>query len=157
MSQVLAVTETARDLALRQLDQQFQASDNLDTKAVAVLGLDVAALAAILAGSKDVFQSRPWGYPAALILVSALLAMISISTRQWSYGPKVAAFYSEATKDPERVNAAQANVDLISELVDERDGSLAKAEDTLRWKSRFFQVAMGLIVIAGAVSAIILR
>lgn len=95
--EVKAISETARDLALRQLDQQFQASDNLDTKALGVLGLDVAALAAILAGAKDVFQGRNWGYPAALILLSAALAMIAISTRRWSYGPKVAAFYGKAT------------------------------------------------------------
>ena len=155
--EVLAITEIARDLALRQLDQQFQASDNLDTKAVAVLGLDVAVLAAILAGSKDVFQGRAWGYPAALILLSAVLAMISVSTRRWSYGPKVAAFYKEATKNPNQISEAQANADLISELVDPKEGSLVKAERTLRSKSRYFQTAMGMIVVAGLVSAIILR
>jgi hypothetical protein len=152
-----AITETARDLALRQLDQQFEASDNLDTKALGVLGLDVVALAAILAGAKDVFQGRGWGYPAALILLSALLAMIAIWTRRWSYGPKVAAFYNKATHDPNKLSSAQANADLISELVDEKIGPLAKAEATLRWKARFFQAAMGLVVIAGLLSAIILR
>ena len=155
--EVKAISETARDLALRQLDQQFQASDNLDTKALGVLALDVAALAAILAGAKDVFQGRNWGYPAALILLSAVLAMIAISTRRWSYGPKVAAFYGKATHDPTKVSAAQANADLISELVDTKIGAVAKAEAALRWKARLFEAAMGLVVIAGLVSVIILR
>lgn len=152
-----AIAETARDLALRQLDQQFQASDNLDTKALGVLGLNVAALAAILTGAKDVFQGRSWGYPAGLILLSAVLAMVAISTRRWSYGPKVAAFYNAATHDPKTLSVAQANADLISELVDEKKGSLGMAEATLQWKARCFEAAIGLLVIAGLVSAIILR
>jgi hypothetical protein len=155
--EITAITETARDLALRQLDQQFQASDNLDTKALGVLGLDIAALAAILATSRDVFHGRAWGYPAALILFSAIFAMIAMWPRRWSYGPKVGAFYNTATHDLSKINAAQANTDLISELVDEQKGPLAKADARLRGKARYFKTAVVLIVIAGFLSAIILR
>jgi hypothetical protein len=156
--EIRAITETARDLALRQLDQQFQASDNLDTKALGVVGLDVAALAAILAGNKDVFQGRAWWVPAAVILMSGVLAIVAISTRRWDYGPEVGAFYRKVTAgEVNNISAAKANTDLISELIDEKEGSLANGKTNLKWKARFFMAAMGLTVIAGLLSAIILR
>ncbi len=155
--EIRAVTETARDLALRQLDQQLSASDNLDAKALGVLGLDIAALAAILAGTKDVFQSRPWELPAAVILVAAGFAMAAVATRRWDYGPEVGAFYRKQTGEASKINAAQANADLISELIDPDKGSLAKGDLTIRWKATLFMIAIGLTVLTGLVSAIILR
>lgn len=154
---MLAVSEIARDMALRQLDLAFQASDNLDTKAVGVLTLDIAALAAILAGIKDVFTGRAWEYPAGLLVLSAVLTMAAIATRRWSYGPDVGAFYDKETGDVTTISAAKANADLISELIDKKKGAIAKAEGRLKWKAGFFMAAMGLVVVAGFVSAIILR
>jgi len=156
--EIRAITEVARDLALRQLDQQFQASDNLDTKALGVLGLDIATLAAILAASKDVFQGRAWWLPAGAILISGVTAVVAIATRRSDYGPEVGAFYRKATAgDVNRISAAEANADLISELIDEKKGSLANGRRNLKWKAGFFMAAMGLTVVAGLLSAIILR
>jgi hypothetical protein len=155
--EIRAVTEIARDVALRQLDHAFQASDNLDTKAVGVLTLDIAALAAILAGIKDVFTGRAWEYPAGLVLLSAILTMAAIATRRWSYGPDVGAFCAVETADVSKIRAATANADLISELIDKKKGAIAKAEGRLKWKAGFFMAAMGLVVVAGLVSAIILK
>ncbi len=156
--EIKAISEIARDLGLRQLDQQLSASDNLDAKALGVLGLDIAALAAILAGTKDAFQGRPWELPAATILLAAIFAMTAIATRRWDYGPKVGAFYEkETTGSIGAVTTTQANADLISELIDPKKGSLTKGDGIVRWKARLFTIAIGLTVLAGLFSAIILR
>jgi hypothetical protein len=153
--EIRGITETARDLALRQLDQQLSASDNLDAKALGLLGIDIAALAAILAAIKDVFQSRPWQVPAVVVMLAAIFAMAAIATRRWDYGPEVGAFYEKVTSG-DNVTAANANADLISELVDPKKGSLAKGTRKVRWKARLFMISIGLTLLAALLSAIIL-
>ena len=129
-----SIADTARDLALRQLDWKLQAANNLDSKALGVLGLDVAAVAAILVGKDAVFHGN-WQAPAFLILFSAFFAMAAIWSRKWSYGPKVGEVYNSATADSSTVSATKAHEDLISELIDKKTGALAVSERALRWKS----------------------
>jgi hypothetical protein len=149
------ITEVARDLAYRQLDSQFQASDNFDAKAIGVLGFDGAALAAILAG-KDLFH-KWWGIPAVVVMISAVFAILTIrSFRSWDKGPDAGEFYEAAIKGgTSEGSAAKANVDLLSELVGP-DGSIAKNKMKLDQKSRFFLLALGAAVMAGATSAILI-
>ena len=76
LSERLATSRVARDLAYRQLDAQLRAFDSFDFKAAGLLGLDGAGLAAILA-AKDTFGGG-WWYPALGVLVSAVFALFGI-------------------------------------------------------------------------------
>ncbi len=150
-----AVTQTARDLAYRQLDAQFQASDNFDTKALGVLGFDGAAIAAILA-AKDLFYQLSWTLPAALLVISAVLALFSVQSVWWEDGPDPKTFYDgEAAKGARLGSAATANVDLVSQLGGPK-GAIAKNDKKLRRKSRLFVLAIWTTVVSGIASAILI-
>src|SRR5437879_2637692 len=91
-----AITETARDLAYRQIDAQLQASDNFDAKALGVLGFDGAALAAILA-AKDLYVGPTWTIAGILIVISAAFAALTMQSFRWDVGPDPRRFYDHAT------------------------------------------------------------
>ncbi|HVC78092.1 MAG TPA: hypothetical protein VND96_16395 [Candidatus Micrarchaeaceae archaeon] len=153
--EIRAVTETARDLAYRQLDAQFQASDNFDTKALGVLAFDGAAVAAILA-AKDLFFQLSWTLPATLLVISAVVALFSVQSVWWEDGPDPKAFYDkEAAKRAGVGSAAIANVDLVSQLGGPK-GAIAKNDKKLRRKSRLFVLAIWTTVVAGVASAILI-
>lgn len=153
--EIKAVTETARDLAYRQLDAQFQSSDNFDTKALGVLGFDGAAVAAILA-AKDLFYHLSWTIPAVLLIISAVVALFSIQSVWWEDGPDPKTFYDRAAgRGVSLGSAAAANVDLISQLGGPH-GAIAKNDKKLRGKSRLFVFAIWTTVVAGVASAILI-
>jgi hypothetical protein len=149
-----SITETARDLAYRQLDAQGQSFNNFDSKTVGVLGFDAAALAAILAG-KDLFHGW-WGVPAVGIVVSALFAILAIRSFNWDIGPDPRVFYEKATKGgAPKGSSVKANVELVSDLGGPL-GSLAKNDRVLQQKSEWFLWALGTAVLTATVSAIII-
>lgn len=151
--EVRAITETLRDLGYRQVDAQFQSSDNFDTKSVGVLGFDGAALAALLT-AQSLFYSWSWTIPASLVVLSALTALLSIQSQSWEDGPDPRAFYDEI--DRKRIASSTAvNVDLISQFGGP-EGAIARNDRRLRTKSRRLLAAIWLTVLAGAVSAILI-
>jgi hypothetical protein len=153
--EIKAVTQTARDLGYRQLDAQFQSSDNFDTKALGVLGFDGAAVAAILA-AKDLFYPLSWTIPAVLLVISAMFALFSIQTIWWEDGPDPKKFYDKVAGRGVRLgSAAAANVDLVSQLGGP-NGAIAKNDKKLRAKSRLFVLAIWTTVVAGVASAILI-
>src|SRR2546422_8766201 len=102
-----AIAETARDLAYRQLDAQFQSSDNFDTKALAVLAFDGAAIAAILAAT-GLFYERSWLIPITLLVLGGVFALISVQRLSWDDGPDPRTFYDKATRSGVGVGSAAA-------------------------------------------------
>jgi hypothetical protein len=140
-----AIAELIRDLAYRQLDNQFQSSDAYDAKSVGVLGFDGAAIAAILA-AQGVFHGWWWG-PAALIIASAVLAVMSLWSRRFDDGPDAAAFYERVRTE----TATVANVTLISDI----NAAVQTNLKVLKNKSRYFRLALGTAVTAGGLSAIL--
>ncbi len=149
------ISETARDLAYRQLDSQLQASDNFDAKAVGVLGFDGAALAAILAAT-SLFSSGRWAVPALLLVISGGLAIFTLGRSGWDLGPDPRAFYDDEIGRGATVgSAARANVDLVSELGGSH-GSISRNEVVLRRKAWFLAGAIGAAVLAGIFGAILI-
>ncbi len=142
---VTTITETARDLAYRQLDAQLQAGNNFDAKTVGVLGFDGAALAAVLA-TRDLFTNW-WGIPTAGIMLSAVLAVLAIVSQAWDVGPDAGEFYSNASAH----SAAEANVALVSELT----STLEANDRRLHSKAEFFNMALAAALVTGTVSAIL--
>jgi hypothetical protein len=150
--EVDAITSTARDLAYRQLDAQFQASNNFDAKSLGVLAFDGAALAVIVA-ARDLFYGWSWAIPAGLLVLSVLSALISIQTLSWRDGPDPRKFYDESTQHGVTAGgSAAANVALVSQLGGPK-GDIAKNDRKLLWKSRSFVFAIWTTVVAGATSA----
>jgi hypothetical protein len=150
-----AITESARDLAYRQLDAQFSSSDNFDTKALGVLAFDGAALGAILA-ARDVFFERSWLIPAVLLLLSGVFALVSVQRLSWDDGPDPRAFYDDEKGAGLALgSAARADVDLISEFGGPK-GSIAKNDKSLRRKSGQFQLALWTTVIAGVTTVMLI-
>jgi hypothetical protein len=149
-----AISESARDLAYRQLDEELQSCDNYDAKTVGVLGFDGAGVAAILA-TKDAFHGW-WGIPASLLLLSTLWALLCIRSSSWDVGPDPKKFYDEAiARGVDVGSAAAANAKLVSELGGPK-GAIAKNEKILAWKAKFYQWALATIAIALLESAVLL-
>lgn len=125
------VTRLSVDLALFQLDTQLAAGDDLDTKAVALLGITGAGVAALIAG----YGLFPKGCAVPIIVlgglaIAAWLCSLSIFPFRYNQGPILDSFYLRSRG----MSEVQANALLVGEL----RASHAHNRGVLEQKRRFF-------------------
>jgi hypothetical protein len=99
-------------LARAQLDAQSSAADNIDLKAMGLLGFNGALVVADLA-AKDLIH-RLWWAPLPGLAVSIALCLAVSARYAFEQGPDPAAFYTSVGGQPPAVALAQLLADLRS-------------------------------------------
>ncbi len=149
-----AISETARDLAYKQLEMLIKAIDSFDTKALGVLAFDGAALGAVLAARGLVFPHR-WEWVAIGLILSSVAAALCIWTRSWNLGPEPRKFYDRLTASGVALgDATAANIVLVSQLGGD-NGAIAQNRAAMIWKSWFFGASLGFTGATGVLSALL--
>src|SRR4051812_12955804 len=142
----VAVEEAVIALAGGQLDAQSAAGDNIDLKAMGLLGFDGALLAANLA-ARDLLKDHPWWLPLPGLAISIVLCLAVSREYQHDAGPDPAAFYASFGGQTPAVALAQLLVDLRA--ASERNAP------RLAVKRRMLATALATVLLTAAITAIV--
>ena len=140
------IEEAVVGLARGQLDAQSAAGDNIDLKAMGLLGFDGALLAANLA-AKDLLKDHPWWLPLPGLGISIVLCLAVSREYQHDAGPDPAGFYANFGGQTPTVALAQ----LLADLRDSRERNAPR----LTRKRRLLSAALGMVLLTAAVAGIV--
>jgi hypothetical protein len=123
------------------LEAQLQDGDELATKALGALAVNVSALAVVVSVRGDLNES--WWLAGAGLLMSSVLLLATIWPRRFSVGPDPAEFYEEMGAASHLVAARQMLAEFIA--------ALDRNDAPLRTKNRLFKTGFALLVASGFV------
>jgi disulfide bond formation protein DsbB len=133
-------------LARGQLNAQSAAGDNIDLKAMGLLGFDGALLAANLA-ARDLLNGHPWWLPLPGLAISIVLCLAVSREYQHDAGPDPAAFYASFGGQTPPVALAQLLVDLRA--------ACERNAPRLALKRRLLGAALAAVLVAAAIAGIV--
>jgi hypothetical protein len=122
-----------------QLASQLRYGDEIATKALGVLALNVSALAVLVTVGEQL--NEWWWVAGAGLLLSAVLLLATIWPRAFSVGPEPAEFYAKMAGQSRRVAGRQMLTELIA--------ALERNDAPLRAKDRLFKAGFALLVVSG--------
>jgi hypothetical protein len=120
------------------LEAQLQDGDELVTKALGVLAIDVSALAVLVTVRGDIHAF--WWLAGGGLVASGLLLLGTIWPREFSTGPDPAEFYEEMGGSTRIVASRQMLTELIA--------ALDRNDPPLRSKNRLFKAGFTVLVVS---------
>jgi hypothetical protein len=130
----------------QRLESQLQDSDELATKALGVLAIDVSALAVLVTVRSDLHGS--WLLAGGGLFLSGVLLLATIWPREFSTGPDPGEFYDEMGGSS-RIEAARQ---MLAELI----AALEQNDGPLRTKNRLFKLGFALLILSAFGSVVVM-
>jgi hypothetical protein len=138
------VTQMVIDRVQDRLDSQFRDNDALDLKALGILAVDAAAVAALVAAHQVL--NGFWWIPALGLAAAGLLLTVSIWPQEFDSGPDWREFYETYGGG----TAIDVSRQMLAEMLEAIEGNDALAKETVAGfgKSSIFKLGLILFVIS---------